>query len=453
MRHMFLVLGIVLSMVVGSGVATARQVDVEVETRLLLVLQANETGTPVDPDLLADTALTIERRIAALGIEDAEVWLGGGDQIVVELPGVDGDEADGVTQAIVGTGLLEIVDPQGQFLQPGAIIVTSLGGPTDGVTPASDTVYETIISGDDLKDAYATTNQVGQPVVGFELTDEAADRFFAYTSSNIGKPLSIVIDKRVVSSPVVNDGIRNQGVIEGLAPGEVDNLVTQLNSGALAVPLHVVTSLVLTDIPATFPDVPTPTADEPVTASECWTAEQRLDTATPQWSEPPAMVISTDKQYTATMETNLGTFTLALFPEDAPVTVNNFVCLARAGFYDNTPFHRIIDGFVIQGGDPTGTGTGGPGYEFADEPVSRSYELGTLAMANAGPDTNGSQFFIVVGENGTQLPPNYTIFGQVIDGMDVVNRIAKVPTQASDTGEPSSPIEPVTLLHVTIDET
>ncbi len=153
------------------------------------------------------------------------------------------------------------------------------------------------------------------------------------------------------------------------------------------------------------------------------------------------------------METSLGAFTLTLFPADTPVTVNSFVCLARAGYYDETPFHRIIDGFVIQGGDPTGTGTGGPGYQYEDETVTRDYELGTLAMANAGPDTNGSQFFIVVGEDGTQLPKTYTIYGRVTAGMDVVDRIAKVPTETSAFGEKSMPIEPVTLLKVTIDET
>ncbi|HKG24921.1 MAG TPA: peptidylprolyl isomerase, partial [Thermomicrobiales bacterium] len=227
-------------------------------------------------------------------------------------------------------------------------------------------------------------------------------------------------------------------------------------TGALPVPLRVVTSMVLTGIPApegtSVPEAPTPDVEAPVGASECWTAEQRLDTRTPQWSEPPAMVIDPAKQYAATMETNLGDFTIALLPNDAPVTVNNFVCLARAGYYDNTPFHRIIERFVIQGGDPTGTGRGGPGYDFADEPVTRDYELGTVAMANAGPDTNGRQFFIVVGDAGTQLPPNYTIFGQVTDGMDVVDRIASVPTRNSDTGEKSEPIEPVTLETVTIQE-
>src|SRR5262249_27580477 len=135
-----------------------------------------------------------------------------------------------------------------------------------------------------------------------------------------------------------------------------------------------------------------------------------------------------------------------------PKTVNNFVFLARNGYYDNTPFHRIIEGFVIQGGDPTGTGRGDPGYRFEDEPIKKNYELGTLAMANAGPNTNGSQFFVIVGPSGPQLPKNYTIFGKVPSGMEVVDAIAQTPTKAGGSGEKSTPVEPITLQKVTIKE-
>jgi peptidylprolyl isomerase len=459
MSRLLLLIGIALVVFGGSGgLALARQIEIEVETKLMLVLQAEPAdGASVDRAQLAATARTIERRVAGLGIEGAKVWLSDGDQIVVELPGVEGDRADEIGRSLTTTALLELIDPQGQFLPEGTVVTTTLGGPTDGATPASDTVYETIISGSDLQEAFVTTNQFGQEIVGFRLTDEGGERFFEYTSNNIGQPLSIVIDKRVISTPVINSGISNEGLIEGIPEEDVDDLVAQLNSGALTVPLRVAETLVLTSIPAPPPgtpeiDVTTPVTDIPTTASGCWTDDQRLGSTSPQWSAPPAMVIDTAKHYTATMETNLGTFTLRLFAEDAPITVNSFVCLARAGYYNGTPFHRIIDGFVIQGGDPTGTGTGGPGYEFADEPISRDYELGTLAMANAGPDTNGSQFFIVVGEAGVQLPKLYTIFGQVTEGMDVVDRIAKVPTEASDFGEMSVPVEPVTLLKVTITE-
>ncbi|HEY7036279.1 MAG TPA: peptidylprolyl isomerase, partial [Thermomicrobiales bacterium] len=276
------------------------------------------------------------------------------------------------------------------------------------------------------------------------------------TSSHVGQPMSIVIDKEVISSPVINSAISNQGIIEGIPAADVRDLVVQLNSGPLAVPLRVVSSMVLNSVPpAATPAarLSTPIANGPLVASDCWTADQRRDTPRLQWSAPPAMVIDPAKTYTARVETSLGDFTITFFPQEAPVTVNNFVCLARAGYYDDTTFHRIVAGFVIQGGDPTGTGAGGPGYEFADEPVTRSYELGTVAMANAGPDTNGSQFFVVVGDSGTQLPPQDTIFGQVTKGMDVVDRIAAVPTRAGGSGEKSTPIEPVTIEKITIDET
>ncbi|MDQ3043987.1 MAG: peptidylprolyl isomerase [Chloroflexota bacterium] len=152
------------------------------------------------------------------------------------------------------------------------------------------------------------------------------------------------------------------------------------------------------------------------------------------------------------METSKGTIEVEFDATEAPQTVNNFVSLARAGYYDGTPFHRIVSGFVIQGGDPTGTGTGGPGYKFADEPVTKEYAKGTLAMANAGPNTNGSQFFIVIADLRGRLPKNYTIFGRVTSGLDTVEAIAAVPTRSGPSGEKSTPLEAVTLDKVTIQE-
>ncbi len=137
------------------------------------------------------------------------------------------------------------------------------------------------------------------------------------------------------------------------------------------------------------------------------------------------MCITTSASYTAVVKTDVGTFDIALNAKAAPKTVNNFVFLARYHFYNGVIFQRVIPGFVVQGGDPTGTGTGGPGYTFADElPKAGSYKLGSVAMANAGPNTNGSQFFIVVGTQGEQLPPSYSLFGQVTSGMSVVQKIA-----------------------------
>jgi cyclophilin family peptidyl-prolyl cis-trans isomerase len=157
------------------------------------------------------------------------------------------------------------------------------------------------------------------------------------------------------------------------------------------------------------------------------------------------MTLDPGKKYRATIETSAGTLEAELFAEDAPKTVNNFVFLARDGFYDGVIFHRVISGFMIQGGDPTGTGRGGPGYKFDDEPVKRRYTRGTLAMANAGPNTNGSQFFVMHADYG--LPPSYTVFGKLTTGGDVVDKIANAKTGAQDR-----PLEPVRIERVTISE-
>ena len=159
-----------------------------------------------------------------------------------------------------------------------------------------------------------------------------------------------------------------------------------------------------------------------------------------QYAQPPLMTINPNATFTANIRTNKGNITVELFASETPVTVNNFVFLAREGFYDGVIFHRVIRDFMIQTGDPTGTGTGGPGYRFDDEPVSRNYVLGTVAMANAGPNTNGSQFFIVQGTD-VGLGPLYTIFGQVIDGINTVDALANTPVTASQLGELSVPTE------------
>jgi peptidylprolyl isomerase len=154
---------------------------------------------------------------------------------------------------------------------------------------------------------------------------------------------------------------------------------------------------------------------------------------TQKFSDVPEMGVDPAKRYTATMETNHGTIVIALDALKAPKTVNNFVFLALHHYYDGIIFHRIIGGFMCQGGDPTGTGRGGPGYQFEDElPKAGQYELGSVAMANAGPNTNGSQFFIISGPDGVRLPPHYSLFGKVVKGMDVVETIQSVPTGRGD---------------------
>jgi cyclophilin family peptidyl-prolyl cis-trans isomerase len=161
----------------------------------------------------------------------------------------------------------------------------------------------------------------------------------------------------------------------------------------------------------------------------------------------PPMIIDTAKTYTATMVTSKGTLEILLDPLAAPVTVNSFVFLARWHYFDGIVFHRIIPGFVLQGGDPTGSGAGGPGYRFNDElPKPGRYELGSLAMANAGPHTNGSQFFVISGPDGVRLPPQYALFGKVVKGLDVVSTINDIGTSSG------KPREDVVIESVTITE-
>ena len=165
-----------------------------------------------------------------------------------------------------------------------------------------------------------------------------------------------------------------------------------------------------------------------------------------QWNTPPAMQIDPKKNYKARMETDKGTMVIELFASKTPITVNNFVFLAREGYYDGIIFHRVIDNFMVQGGDPTGTGRGGPGYKFGDEfDASLKHDKqGILSMANAGPGTNGSQFFITHGPT-PHLNGKHTVFGQVVEGLDVLMSIP-----ARDPGNVNAPA--VKIIRVTIEE-
>jgi cyclophilin family peptidyl-prolyl cis-trans isomerase len=160
----------------------------------------------------------------------------------------------------------------------------------------------------------------------------------------------------------------------------------------------------------------------------------------PTFEQPPPREIDVRRSYRATLLTSCGRIVIALDARGAPNTVNNFVALARADFYDGLTFHRVVPGFVIQGGDPRGDGTGGPGYTFPDELPSDGYRVGSVAMANAGPDTNGSQFFIVVGAAGARLPPAFSRFGQVVAGMDVARRIAALADPSAPPGDPGAQV-------------
>jgi cyclophilin family peptidyl-prolyl cis-trans isomerase len=170
---------------------------------------------------------------------------------------------------------------------------------------------------------------------------------------------------------------------------------------------------------------------------------------TQEFAQAPEFGIDVSKRYTATMDTTLGTLVIALDAINAPNTVNNFVFLAAHHYYDGVIFHRIINGFMCQGGDPSGTGHGDrnryPGYKFNDEPVKQKYQIGSIAMANAGPNTNGSQFFLISGPSGVGLPPQYNHFGQVVKGLEIVDAMQRVDTDRSDR-----PHTPVVINSVTI---
>lgn len=168
-----------------------------------------------------------------------------------------------------------------------------------------------------------------------------------------------------------------------------------------------------------------------------------------RFAEPFEHAIDAGHQYQATISTSMGDMVAYLYPEKAPATVNNFVNLARHHYYDGLVFHRVIEGFMIQGGCPEGSGRGGPGYRFDDElPEPNRYEVGSLAMANAGPNTNGSQFFVVSGPSGVGLPPSYSLFGKLISGLDVLDAIQRV-----ETGRGDRPATDVVINSVTISET
>ena len=198
----------------------------------------------------------------------------------------------------------------------------------------------------------------------------------------------------------------------------------------------------------------TATAAAPETSAAAGAADAagcpKADGSSPQtktFAAAPPTCIDPAKTYKANVETSKGSFTITFDAKKAPITVNNFVFLARFHFYDGSGFHRVVPNFVIQGGSGDGQGGGGPGYRFQDElPQPGEYKVGSLAMANAGPNTNDSQFFVITGPNGVALPPSYSLFGAVTEGMDTINAIAALGVR---DGPPS---EPVAITKVTIEE-
>lgn len=199
---------------------------------------------------------------------------------------------------------------------------------------------------------------------------------------------------------------------------------------------------------------------EPYVPEGCWDEESapQLELGegnvflVPQWESAPAMVIDEEAAYTATIATNKGDLVVELNAAAAPMAVNNFICLAGAGFYDGTPFHRVVAGFMVQTGDPTGTGGGGPGYDFGDELPGDDldYVRGAMAMANSGPDTQGSQFFIMHADRSGSLAKDYTIFGQLVEGDAVLDDIADSAVVPGLNGEPSRPAEGLLIREIVI---
>ena len=212
------------------------------------------------------------------------------------------------------------------------------------------------------------------------------------------------------------------------------------------------TTVATGDTTTTVPSDTAAPADFVYGTTECPPVEGAA-TQTQDFSDSFALCIDPTKTYTAVVKTNMGTYSAVLDAAKAPGTVNNFVSLARNKYFDGTTCHRAIPGFMIQCGDPTATGSGGPGYKFADElPAAGEYKIGSLAMANSGANTNGSQFFVISGDQGVSLPPNYTLFGQVTEGLDTT----VVALDAAGNDDPSSngvpPLTEITIESITITE-
>jgi len=236
-------------------------------------------------------------------------------------------------------------------------------------------------------------------------------------------------------------------------------LINRGDNGSAATDVTTTTLLATTTVD---PNAPTTTTTPlpstiapaaPLTGATPCPAADGSSPRTVAFAQAPPSCIDKTKTYTATVTTNKGAYTIALDPAAAPLTVNNFVVLARYHYFDSTICHRAIPQFAVQCGDPSGTGSGGPGYTFADElPAAGSYKVGSIAMANSGPDTNGSQFFIITGANGAALAPNYTLFGQVTDGLDTTVKALDALGNPDTAADGVPPLEQIVIESVTITE-
>lgn len=244
--------------------------------------------------------------------------------------------------------------------------------------------------------------------------------------------------------------VRRRGILIGIGVVIVVGLAYLLSRGSShKTNLAANTTTTTHAAPTTTTTIPGPTTT--LIAAPATVGCPKLDGSAPHYqhfSKAPAMCINTSKTYTVTFQTDVGTFVAVLDPKEAPKTVNSFVFLTAYHYFDGIVFHRVVPGFVVQGGDPTGTGGGGPGYQFADElPPAGQYKIGSLAMANSGPNTNGSQFFIITGSQGVALPASYSLFGTVTSGIDVVHKI-----EADGAADPSPPKVIHKMIKVTVAE-
>lgn len=204
------------------------------------------------------------------------------------------------------------------------------------------------------------------------------------------------------------------------------------------------------DDPSVSPTKSTASSSKQTSDDDSGFDDAKIARRADSYDKAPTAKIDPAQTWFADVATTKGTFTIELLPKEGPRAASNFAALAEDGFYDGVKFHRIIKGFMVQTGDPLGTGVGGPGYSIPDDKVNLPYKRGIVAMANAGPDTGGSQFFIVQGDEASSLPPNYAIFGRVTKGMQVIDAIADTPVTTNEQGEPSKPTETVRITGVTI---
>ena len=236
----------------------------------------------------------------------------------------------------------------------------------------------------------------------------------------------------------------------GIAFLTKDDKSTPAASVTTTVDAYATTTVATGDATTTVPGETATPAEFVYGTTECPPVEGAA-TQTQEFGDSFALCIDPTKSYTAVVTTNMGTYSAVLDAAKAPGTVNNFVSLARNKYFDGTTCHRAIPGFMIQCGDPTATGSGGPGYKFADElPASGEYKIGSLAMANSGPNTNGSQFFVISGDQGVSLPPSYTLFGQVTEGLDTTVVALDAAGNPSSNGVP--PLKEITIESITITE-